>query len=114
ILYTVKSSAARSKDWNKNLNAEDKKQKATREKKTKKLGRQNKIEAGSDIQHPFPPSKPSAELKENIVSNWCKDTSPDSFMESGCAVCGQLTLVVVGHCFAWQVTHPICKFLFIV
>ncbi|KIM74022.1 hypothetical protein PILCRDRAFT_53342, partial [Piloderma croceum F 1598] len=39
----------------------------------------------------FPPLKPSTELKETIVSNWCKDTSPDSFMESGCAVCGQLT-----------------------
>ena len=26
----------------------------------------------------------------------------------------KLGLVVVGHCFAWQVTRPICKFLFIV
>jgi len=91
VLHTVKSSAARSKDWNKNLDAKDKKQKVAREKKTKKLRKQNKVDMGSEIQHHFPPLKPSTELKETIVSNWCKDTSPDSFMESGCAVCGQLT-----------------------
>src|SRR5882762_10574825 len=87
-----------------------------------------------------------------IVSDFCADTSPDVFEETGCAVCGKLTpictmeelsevenvsllkadgvtrkarlqgsdpvkelrgpilapaiLVGVGHCFAWQVTHP--------
>ena len=35
VLHTVKSSAARSKDWNKNLDAKDKKQKVAREKKNK-------------------------------------------------------------------------------
>jgi len=39
----------------------------------------------------FPP-KPSAErLQHIIISNFCTDTSPNAFIESGCAVCGKLT-----------------------
>ncbi|KIM77650.1 hypothetical protein PILCRDRAFT_76550, partial [Piloderma croceum F 1598] len=41
----------------------------------------------------FPPSPPSEILQETIARGWCKDTSPDAFMEGGCAVCGQLTAV---------------------
>jgi hypothetical protein len=40
----------------------------------------------------FPPDPPSAELCQNIVSDFCADTSPDVFEESSCAVCGKLTL----------------------
>jgi hypothetical protein len=39
----------------------------------------------------FPPSPPSTKLQHTIISDWCKDMSPNSFMESGCAVCGELT-----------------------
>jgi hypothetical protein len=39
----------------------------------------------------FPPAPPSAELCQNIVSDFCADTSPDVFEEAGCAVCGKLT-----------------------
>ena len=39
----------------------------------------------------FPPSPPSAELCQNIVSNFCADTSAEVFEEAGCAICGKLT-----------------------
>ena len=39
----------------------------------------------------FPPAPPSAELCQKIVSDFCADTSPDIFEETGCAVCGKLT-----------------------
>jgi hypothetical protein len=41
----------------------------------------------------FPPLPPSAKLCQNIVSDFCADTSPDVFEEVGCAVCGKLTLI---------------------
>ena len=43
----------------------------------------------------FPPNPPSTDLCQKIVSDFCADTSPDVFEETGCAVCGKLT--------------PICK-----
>jgi hypothetical protein len=39
----------------------------------------------------FPPNPPSIDLCQQIVSNFCADTSPEVFEESGCAVCGKLT-----------------------
>src|ERR1700723_2379519 len=39
----------------------------------------------------FPPSPPSSELQHTIVSDFCHDMSPSQFIESACAVCGQLT-----------------------
>ena len=41
----------------------------------------------------FPPDPPSAKLCQNIVSDFCVDTSPEVFGESGCAVCAKLTPV---------------------
>ena len=41
----------------------------------------------------FPPLPPSTKLCQNIVSDFCADTSPDMFEEAGCAVCGKLTPV---------------------
>ena len=43
----------------------------------------------------FPPLPPSTKLCQNIVADFCADTSPGVFEEAGCAVCGKLT--------------PICK-----
>jgi hypothetical protein len=34
----------------------------------------------------FPPSPPFAELCQNIVSDFCTDTSPEVFEEAGCAL----------------------------
>jgi hypothetical protein len=39
----------------------------------------------------FPPAPPSAELCQNIILDFCADTSPNVFEEAGCAVCGKLT-----------------------
>ena len=41
----------------------------------------------------FPPKPLSSLLQHKIASNFCKDTSPQAFEESGCAVCGKLTLL---------------------
>ena len=40
----------------------------------------------------FPPKPLSSLLQHKIASNFYKDTSPQNFEESGCAVCGKLTL----------------------
>jgi len=39
----------------------------------------------------FPPSPPSADLCQKIISDFCADTSTEAFEEAGCAVCGKLT-----------------------
>jgi hypothetical protein len=54
-----------------------------------KKSRQKYYLSNKDVK--FPPSPPSVELCQNIVSNFCADTSPDMFEEAGCAVCGKLT-----------------------
>ena len=40
----------------------------------------------------FPPRPPSSSQIEQIVNDFCADTSPSAFEESGCAVCGELKL----------------------
>jgi hypothetical protein len=54
-----------------------------------KRSRQKYNLSKKDVQ--FPPPPPSAELCQNIVSDFCADTSPDVFEETGCAICGKLT-----------------------
>ncbi|KAF8240621.1 hypothetical protein L208DRAFT_1188599, partial [Tricholoma matsutake] len=39
----------------------------------------------------FPPKPLDLELSHQIISGFCKDSSPDCLEEGGCAVCGQLT-----------------------
>jgi hypothetical protein len=39
----------------------------------------------------FPPKPPSKKLVHKIISGFCEDTHPSKLLESGCAVCGQLT-----------------------
>jgi len=41
----------------------------------------------------FPPKPLSFFLQYKIASNFCKDTSPQAFEESGYTVCGKLTLL---------------------
>ena len=38
----------------------------------------------------FPPDPPSTDLYHKIVSDFCADTSPDVFEETGCAVCWEI------------------------
>lgn len=42
----------------------------------------------------FPPKPPTPAQIEQIVNDFCTDTSPASFKETGCAVCGQLKAFV--------------------
>jgi len=39
----------------------------------------------------FPPKPPTERLQHSIISDFCTETSPNAFIESGCAVCGKLT-----------------------
>ena len=39
----------------------------------------------------FPPDPPSMKLQHTIVSDFCKEISPNKFREAGCASCGRLT-----------------------
>jgi hypothetical protein len=92
-LHTTKSNSERQKTRRDKLDTEHKKQEAKlnylkRKEVKKATDPENVIE-----QYPFPPPPPSTELKETIIRNWCKDTSPNRFMESGCALCSQLTPV---------------------
>ena len=41
----------------------------------------------------FPPKPLSSMLQHKIISNFCNNTSLKNFEESGCAVCGKLTLL---------------------
>jgi hypothetical protein len=41
----------------------------------------------------FPPLPPSEKLQHTIISDFCNNTAPNKFIESGCAVCGRLTLL---------------------
>lgn len=58
----------------------------------KKIAKDNmkKFIARKERQTKFPPPPPSKLLIHRIISKFCKETSPDSFIETGCAVCGEL------------------------
>ena len=60
--------------------------------------RQNKKDVSkieNDFFNPskFPPPPASAQLQQQIASDFCEDTSPASFEEAGCAVCGKLVVL---------------------
>jgi hypothetical protein len=38
----------------------------------------------------FPPPALMPDLSHQVISNFCRDSSPDQFQEAGCAVCGSL------------------------
>jgi hypothetical protein len=86
----VASNAERQQTWyqkNKEKRAEYTKQPQYQE--SHKKSSQKHYRSKKDVK--FPPAPPSAELCQNIVSDFCADTSPDVFEEAGCAVCGKLT-----------------------
>jgi hypothetical protein len=89
VRHVVKSDSLRSKRRYDKLNTEGKMKKKEQRHASAKQSRKEKGEKTK--QYPFPPPPPSMELKEVIVRNWCEDSTPDKFMEDGCAVCGQLT-----------------------
>ncbi len=54
-------------------------------------------ESNSDMEQvkltEFPPIPITEEMKHKVIQNYCKDMDPSKFHESGCAVCGSLTLI---------------------
>jgi hypothetical protein len=89
-LHAVKSNSEKCKQWYDNLDTSRKKHKQNNAKQAAK----NKREALRLKPHEFPPEPPSEDLREAIARGWCENTSPEEFVEAGCAVCGQLTPVV--------------------
>jgi hypothetical protein len=70
----------------------------TEKQKNKRVGRrkpsQIEKETETDIfdgLSEFPPDPPSKVLLESIINGFCNDTSPETFVEAGCAVCGRLS-----------------------
>jgi hypothetical protein len=97
-LHVVKSNAEMCKKWYAGLDDLGKKKKLEQQHKTKTSDSQKQKNAKQKRQkrlgsHKFPPLPPSEILQETIARGWSEDTSPDVFMEGGCAVCGQLTPV---------------------
>ena len=72
---------------------EKKKIKRVRSKTEKKLeGGKKEFEAESlGPSSKFPPDPPSKTLVESIIKGFCSDTTPQTFIERGCAVCGRLS-----------------------
>lgn len=95
VLHTTKSNSERQKLRRDKLDTKHKKQEAkVNYLKRKDVKKAVDPDPESVIkQYPFPPPPPPTKLKETIIRNWCEDTSPNRFMESGCAVCGQLNPV---------------------
>jgi hypothetical protein len=109
VLHASSSTSDRFKKWYGGLDPEKKKKildnnkknealpesrsrRAKKKKEERQMERENRQMKKKE--NPFPPSPPSPELTETVIGNWCKDTSPQNFVESGCAVCGQLTPLV--------------------
>src|ERR1700734_4029879 len=95
--YKIASNAERQQTWyqkNKEKHAESDKHRSSKseyQESHKKSQKHYKSRKGVK----FPPDPPSEELCQNIMLDFCADTSPKLFEEAGCAVCGKLT--------------PICK-----
>jgi hypothetical protein len=92
--YTAASNADYQQTWyqkNKEKRAEYDKQRTSKVEyqESHKQSSQKHYQSQKDVK--FPPAPPSAELCQSIVSNFCADTSPDVFEETGCVVCGKLT-----------------------
>jgi hypothetical protein len=98
-LYSVRTNAERCSKWYNNIDSSKKKSKinktiGNRIVKNDSDSKSTTSEEPEETILPiFPPSPASNDLKETIIREWCADTSPVSFMEGGCAVCGQLTLL---------------------
>ena len=92
--YKTASNADYQQTWyqkNKQKRAEYDKQRTSKfeYQESHKKSSQKHYQSQKDVK--FPPAPPSAELCQSIISNFCTDTSPDVFEETGCAVCGKLT-----------------------
>jgi hypothetical protein len=58
--------------------------------RNRKRKSRTKFKMNNDSPIKFPPLAPASPQIEQIVNDFCTDTGPSAFEESGCAVCGQL------------------------
>ena len=98
--YKVQSNAQRQQNWYKKLEPDEKAVHLTEKAKYKtsskyqeKDSEKHKADYWAKKEVKFPPAPPSAPLCQKIMSDFCADTSPEAFEETGCAVCGKLTPV---------------------
>jgi len=98
-LHSSKSDSERSKlryarlddTLKKKRQEHDRRNERSESSKRKKAAKRKETTSDKGLKHhEFPPSPPSKPLRESIVRGWYEDTSPEVFMEGGCAVCGQL------------------------
>jgi len=92
--YKAASNAEYQQTWyqkNREKHAEYNKQCATKSEYQESHRKLSQKHYQSKKDEKFPPAPPSAKLCQNIVLDFCADTSPDMFEEAGCAVCGKLT-----------------------
>ena len=87
ILCSVKTKSERSKGWYDKLDAKRKQERQSASKPSEDVKRRkvrkltDKRRAERDKRPDFPPSPPSAHLKETIIRGWSKDTAPSKFTE---------------------------------
>jgi len=98
--YKVKSNTQRQQNWYNKLNSDEKtahlaeKSQYKESAKCQEINRENhKVDYWAKKEVKFPPSPPSVDLCQKIIASFCADTSPETFEEGGCAVCGKLTPV---------------------
>ena len=92
--FKITSNADHQKTWyqkNKEKHAKYDKQRAEKSEYQESNRKNVHIHYWSKKDEKFPPNPPSTDLCQQIVSDFCADTSPERFEESGCAVCGKLT-----------------------
>src|ERR1700683_188373 len=92
--YKVASNAERQQTWyqkNKEKRAEYDNHRSSKSEYQESHNKSSQKHYWSEKDVKFPPSPPSAELCQNIVSDFCADTSPRVFEEAGCAICVKLT-----------------------
>ena len=93
-LQAVKKSQASNPDYKASTLQAVKKSQANNPEKAKQLNLNSVKKYQEKVSTLFPATAPSEKLQYTIISNWCKDTAPSQFMESGCVACGKLTPIL--------------------
>jgi hypothetical protein len=93
-LQTVKKSQANNPDYKASNLQAVKKSRANNPEKARQANLSSVRKYQEKISTSFPSAAPSEKLQHTIIFNWCKDTAPSQFMESGCIVCGKLTPIL--------------------
>jgi hypothetical protein len=107
-LQAVKKSQAINPNYKASNLQAVKKSQANNPEKTRQANLSSVKKYQEKISTSFPSAAPSEKLQHTIISNWCKDTAPSQFIESGCIVCGKLTQS--GHYHLLEHHHGLLHF----